>query len=111
MEQRGLFREILDILYNNEGIIDPDEESLRRMCQCERIEWRRSWPSVSKLLDEVENKWSHPKVRDTIIKLEKYHSTRKAAGKSGASKRWAQPKDADSLGREETCSRISFAPQ
>jgi len=97
MEQRGLFREVLDILYNNEGIIEPDEESLRRMCQCERIEWKRSWPAVYKLFDDVEGKMSHPKVRDTITKLEKYHSKRKAAGRSGASKRWAQTKKTEDL--------------
>lgn len=88
LEQRGLYREILDILYNNEGIIDPDEDALRRMCQAEKTEWKRSWPAVRNLLDDISGKWSHPKVRDTIEKLERYHSQRRAAGKSGAQRRW-----------------------
>lgn len=90
IEQRGLFREVLDILYNNEGTADPDEESLRRMCGAERPEWKRSWPAVKKLLDKVDGQLSHPKVRETIVKLEVYHTKRREAGRSGAKRRWKQ---------------------
>lgn len=89
LEERGLFREVLDVLYSNGGLLENDEEIIRRMCGAERSEWKRSWPAVHRLLDKSNESLSHPKVRETIVKIDNHRMLKQKAGKAAAEARWA----------------------
>ena len=89
LEERGLFREVLDVLYSNGGLLENDEEIIRRMCGAERSEWKRSWPAVHKLLDNSNESLSHPKVRATIVKIDNHRLLKQKAGKAAAEARWS----------------------
>lgn len=83
MEQRGLYREALDI-QSVEGSIPRDLVVLRRLLQAEAEEMERSWPAVqSQFVPYLKDRLINLRLKDEIEKRELAREKKIQAGVSG----------------------------
>jgi uncharacterized protein YdaU (DUF1376 family) len=91
LEERGLYREILDLLYLHEGFLEDDPDILQRKTGCKEKEFLRAWPKVKTCFDIADDgRLCHPKVLETLSKVYKYKSERSESGRIGAETRWSK---------------------
>lgn len=93
-EQRGLYRELLDLLYLDGGSLPADEEILRRKAQIEHDEWQRSWPLVREKFTEKSGRLYHERASSVYRKsiecqIARKESASKAGTASGRSRKQA----------------------
>lgn len=86
LEQRALYRELLDFCYI-ERSLPTDERLLARIANCSDEEFLRAWPNVQILFNEVNGRYYHPKVTQVLDKLDGYHEQRSKAGKASGERR------------------------
>lgn len=90
LAERGLFREILDELYQN-GSIPDEPELIRRIVGASEREFRRSWPKVRSILVKTETgDLTHPKVQDLLSELLILSERRKRSSSTAATARWSK---------------------
>jgi uncharacterized protein YdaU (DUF1376 family) len=86
LEERGLYRELLDFCYV-ERSLPSDERKLARIVNCSDEEFQRSWPAVKNLFNLSNDRYYHPKVSETLEKLDGYHEQRRQAGIASGERR------------------------
>ncbi len=86
LEERGLYRELLDSCYI-ERSLPTDERLLARIANCSDEEFKRCWPRVKPLFNESNGRLTHFKVDEVIEKLDGYHEQRKQAGRKSGERR------------------------
>lgn len=87
LEQRGLYRELLDHCWEH-GSIPNSDVVLRRILRVSEREWKRAWPTVREQFFEVDGRLHNSKVDERKPSLDAWHENRREAGrKGGLSKR------------------------
>ena len=87
LEERGLYRELLDFCYI-ERSLPTDERMLARIANCSDDEFQRAWPRVKIQFNEADGRLIHQKVEQVLAKLDGYREQRRQAGRlSGESRR------------------------
>jgi uncharacterized protein YdaU (DUF1376 family) len=88
LEQRGLYRELLDYCYR-EGTLPDDPRKLAIIAGCTEQEFERAWPAVSdKFTRTDDHRLQHHRVNQILPELERWHEQRRKAGQvSGLSRR------------------------
>lgn len=100
LEERGLYRELLDFCYV-ERSLPADERKLARVALCSDEEFLRSWPNVRKLFNEVNGRYTNAKVSEVLGRLDGYHEQKRLAGvASGERRRNARSFSVDKNGNE-----------
>lgn len=93
IEQRGLYREILDLCYKD-GSVPSDEEMLRTLCGATEREWKRAWPVVSKqFASGEEGELINPRASEQLPELIRLAEVRHASSKRAANARWKRNAD------------------
>src|SRR6185312_15013477 len=69
MEQRGLYRELLDYCYR-EGSLPADPRKLAIIAGCSTGEFDRAWPVVEKKFTRAGDRFIHRKVDEVLFSLE-----------------------------------------
>jgi uncharacterized protein YdaU (DUF1376 family) len=90
LEERGLYREVIDLMYADGGSLPDDPLLIQRKAACGDKEFKKAWPRVRQCFMAEAGRIYQDKVSSTLARLQDYHDTRKEAGKSGARKRWEQ---------------------
>lgn len=80
LEERGLYRELLDSCYI-ERSLPTDERKLARIANCSDEEFARCWPAVKTLFSERNDRYFHGKVSEVLGKLDGYSEQRREAGR------------------------------
>ncbi len=86
LEQRGLFRELLDLMVDLGGKLPLDEKYLQAKCAVTEKEWKRTWIIVSQHLESHPDGYTHPKVSEVVEKIEYFRSERATSGRIGGKK-------------------------
>ena len=101
MEQRGLYRELLDYCYR-EGSLPADPRKLAIIAGCGAGEFERAWPAVEGKFTRTGDRFVHRKVDEVLTSLEAWHDQRRKAGKASGLRRRttaAQPLNERSNGK------------
>lgn len=86
LEQRGLFRELLDLMVDLGGKLPANERYLQSKCSVTGKEWNRSWPVVRERLHQEPDGFTHRKVSEVVEKIEMYREERRRSGQIGGKK-------------------------
>jgi uncharacterized protein YdaU (DUF1376 family) len=89
MEAKGIHRSMLSEAWICGGRLPNDHRAIRIAIGCEKDEWERCWPMVSKFWREVDGYLVNDDQRETFEKTERLSIARSEAGSKGASKREA----------------------
>jgi hypothetical protein len=84
-EERGLYRDALDLCYA-EGSIPADETTLQRLLAVSSDEFDRSWPRVSSKFEPhptITGRLINPKAKDVLDEQEVYRRKQSEFGKKG----------------------------
>ncbi|MCC6365051.1 MAG: hypothetical protein IT165_16175 [Bryobacterales bacterium] len=93
LEERGLYREVLDELYVN-GSIPENPELIKRLTGASDKEFRRSWPKVRAVLIKTESgDLTHPKVQDVLPELLSNSESRRRSSSKAATIRWRKHRE------------------
>lgn len=91
LEERGLYRELLDFCYL-ERSLPTDERKLARIVNCSDEEFQRCWAQVKPLFNELNGRYHHRKVDEVLGRLDGYTEQRRQAGiASGERRRTSVP--------------------
>lgn len=82
LEQRALYRELLDYCYF-EGSLPDDERELCLIALASEKEFKRCWPAVRPSFIERDGRLYHQRVSDVRLKLEAWHEQKRNAGAIG----------------------------
>ncbi len=85
LEQRGLYRELLDHQWND-GSLPNDEQQLQRLGNATPAEWKRSWPVVRQKFVERDD----GRLVNARLERVRQQQTEKAAERSDQASRAAQ---------------------
>ena len=83
MEERGLYRELLDRAWLREAVLPADAERLRKLADATPEEWARSWPAVSIHFERVDGGLCNRAQAELYRVAAQTHSKRKEAGQRG----------------------------
>lgn len=86
LEQRGLFRELLDLMVDLGGKLPLDEKYLQAKCAVTEKEWKRTWIIVREHLESHTDGYTHPKVSEVVEKIDYFRSERATSGRIGGKK-------------------------
>lgn len=81
-EARDVYRNLFDICWMD-GDLPTDERVLQRLSMADAREWRRSWPSVRPLFQEIDGRLHLPKIDERRPELVRWHESKREAGKLG----------------------------
>jgi uncharacterized protein YdaU (DUF1376 family) len=88
LEQRGLYRELIDHCYA-EGSIPSDRDMLLKLTASSSREFDRAWPAVRKLFQDIGNgRLCNRKVQDLLPELLHLQSQRAKASQKASQARW-----------------------
>lgn len=88
LEERGLYRDILDLCYQS-GSVPADERQLRRLVGADEDEWRRAWPAVrARLVVTETGDLTHPRVQENLPVLLSAAAGRHKSSSAAAKARW-----------------------
>ena len=87
LEEQGLFRNILDILYED-GSIPDDPGQVQSLIGAKDKEFNRAWPRVRAALIEVPGGLTHPRVQVELPGLIRLAALRSGKARLGADARW-----------------------
>lgn len=91
LEARGLFREVLDLMYEDGGVPANNDDELRRLTGATQREWKRSWPSVKALLAATDqDTLTHRKVQEILPDLLGLAAKRRRSSVTAANARWSR---------------------
>lgn len=92
LEERGLYREILDLCYQ-EGSLPNDEDEIRMLASSSEKEFKRSWPKVrATLFDTGKGRLTHPRVAEILPDLVRLRESRQKSAMNAVRKRWERKK-------------------
>lgn len=86
LAQRGLFRDLIDMLMHDGGSLPANEPLLMRKSLCEPEEWAETWPVVRQEFEERGGRLYHRKATEVHEKIETYREKRSLAGQNGGRK-------------------------
>lgn len=86
LEERGLYRELLDFHYS-QGSLPDDDRKLLAIVGCTEKEFNRAWPAVRPHFVARDGRLEHPKVLQVLETLEGYREQRRQAGKLSGERR------------------------
>ena len=93
LAERGLYREILDLCYEN-GSVTSDEKELAKLIGCSLKSLRNGIKSVAKHLQVLPSgDYSHPKVLESLPDIIRLKESRSNKAKLAASARWQNKKE------------------
>ena len=97
LEQRGLYRELLDHLFHG-GSLPNDERALQQIAGATDKEFTRAWPAVRPCFYEIEGgRLMNAKAAEVLEKLSAYQEQRRDAAKLGADARWHKQRNAERM--------------
>ena len=95
LEERGLYREVLDLCYQD-GSVTSDPSFLRRHVHADEEEFERAWPAVKERLESREDgRLTHRKVREKLAELIRLKEMRCQKGQKAIRARWDKTKRAN----------------
>lgn len=90
LEERGLYRELLDLCYA-QGSLTPNDSTLHKLARCDSKEFRRAWPKVKECFDLGEDGRYHNERVDVELAYRIEEAARRSeAGKAGNDARWRE---------------------
>lgn len=95
LEERGLYRELLDLCYA-QGSITTDEATLQKLARCGPKEFKRAWPKVKQCFTLHDDGRLHNARADAQLRsMRQDREKKKRAGRLGNDARWgkSQPED------------------
>lgn len=97
-EERGVYIDLLAVLWNEGGSFPGSLPDLARMLSVDVRQFRRIFSKISARFEEMGGRWYHAKLDVQRVEQESFSSERSAAGKRGAGVKWgmAQPSWMDS---------------
>ena len=99
LEQRALYRELLDHLFHV-GSLPNNEKTLQKIAGATDEEFARAWPAVKSCFYEIEGgRLMNAKAAEVLEKLKAYQEQRRGAAKLGANARWHNPGNAERIPR------------
>lgn len=104
LQERGLYREILDHLFLNDGYLPMAEKRLRALVRCDKDEWEEWWPAVKGFFDIKNGKITHRIVREQVEWL----NERVERARHAANARWDATRSAD---EDAAASSIAYAKE
>lgn len=88
LQERGLYREILDLLYS-QGSIGADEPTVIKLVRCEPKEFRNAWPKVKECLYlDQDGRYRNRRVDVELSEIAAHRARKSKAGKVGNEARW-----------------------
>jgi uncharacterized protein YdaU (DUF1376 family) len=92
LEQRGLYRELLDHQWND-GSLPNDEEALQRLGNATAQEWKRAWPKVrQRFVERDDGRLWNPKLERVRREQMKKAVDRSDQASLAAQARWKEEK-------------------
>lgn len=92
LEQRGLYRELIDYQWN-EKVLPEDEETLQRIAAASAVEWKRAWPAVRRKFEKVDGGLANLRLEEIreeqMIKAQAASAKAKKANEAKQAKRHA----------------------
>lgn len=111
LQERGLYREILDILYAQESV-SAEESTIIKLTRSEVKEFNKAWPKVKQCLYlDNEGRYRNRRVDVELTEISKHRKKKSDAGKAGNDARWGRSEsDGESIADGSQTDRKDIAP-